>query len=681
MTPVLPTSDASAGDEATLAGRHAWPRKLRLLAEKTLPLPNAARTGALLFGEGASVGLLVWATLATSILPYSLENDISPEQRRILIVTMLGCGMAALAIAVLFLARAEEDASSRLELGAVRLCPLLFVGLLPFLFRWQIWVDRQLTFGVFVCAGGFAFHASALACLRAGNRARHGQPSRVWAALGAWLQRRAKWAAPTLVALAGVYYAVFFSYETVLHHHSVLTTSFDLGLEDNVLWNVVHGGPFMKMSPLFGPVGSHFGYHAALFAYAIAPFYALHQQAETLLIFQAALVGAAGIPLYLFAARHIGRWPACLVALAYLLYPPVHGANLYDFHYPPLGVFFIWLTLYLVDSGRNRWAILSLVLTLSVREDIAADTAILGVYLLFSGKARAGVVITAVAGTYFLIVKLVLMPPFLHGDQSFLNQSQGLIGRGTHGYGGVVMTVIGNPVYTLTNLLEPDKFLYIVQLAAPLCFFPWRRPIGYLLSIPGFFFTLLETKYPPLVQISFQYTAHWTAFLFVALVANLEWVRAPKYPTDNEGWLRQRAWLIALCALTIVTSFQYGAIFQQHTARGGFGPYQFGQSDAAAADYRALRSLIARVPPRAKISSSELVVPHVSNRPDSYTLRVGVFDAKYLLFQLPSRDDERREARAALEHGFGVVAQAGPFVLAERGHPETQNGKVLRQLR
>ncbi len=78
-------------------------------------------------------------------------------------------------------------------------------------------------------------------------------------------------------------------------------------------------------------------------------------------------------------------------------------------------------------------------------------------------------------------------------------------------------TVIGNPVFMLTSLLEPEKFLYLVQLGAPLCFFPWRRPVGYLVSIPGFFFTLLGTKYLPLVQISFQYTAHWTAFLFIAV--------------------------------------------------------------------------------------------------------------------------------------------------------------------
>ncbi|HTA93361.1 MAG TPA: DUF2079 domain-containing protein [Polyangiaceae bacterium] len=646
--------------------------------DKLLPLPDAVRTAALLFGEGASFGLLVWASVASNVLQYSLENDISPGDRKVLIGTVFASGLLALIAGFIFLWRARISAARRLELAAVRLSPFLFVGLLPFLFRWQIWATRETTFGVFVCAGGFAFHASVLASFRAGIAARGGSPVSLWSALGGLFRRWSNWTPLVVVLLGAAGYAGFFSYETILHHHSLLTTSFDLGLEDNLLWNVVHGGSFMKMSPLCGPNCTHFGNHATLFAYAIAPFYALYQRAEALLVFQAVLVGLAAVPLFLFAARHIGRWPAALVALAYLLYPPVHGANLYDFHYPPLGVFFLWLTLYLVETKHDRWAILSLALTLSVREDIAADMAVMGLYILFTSRARAGAVITGVAGVYFLIMKLAVMPRFSGGGESFLNQWEGLVGRGGHGYGAVVETVIGNPVFTLNSLLEPEKFLYLVQLAAPLCFFPWRRPIGYLLSIPGFFFTLLGTHYLPLVQISFQYTAHWTAFLFVALVANLEWIREPKYPADNEGWLRQRAWLVAVCALTVITSYQYGAIFQQHTARGGFGPYQFGQSKQAAADYARVRALISVVPPRAKISSSEMLVPQVSSRPDSYTLRQGIFDADWLLFQAPLRDDERREARSALEHDFGVVAISGDFVLAQRHHPKTDNARALK---
>ena len=265
-----------------------------------------------------------------------------------------------------------------------------------------------------------------------------------------------------------------------------------------------------------------------------------------------------------------------MLAVMYVLYAPVHGSNLYDFHYLPLGVFFLWLTLWLVDAGHYKWGALAVLLTLSVREDVAADLTIIGAFMLFVGRRpRAGLVVALVAGVYFLLMKMVIMPRFLHGSESFLNQWQELVPPGGRGYAGVLMTVMGNPVYTLTSLLETQKFLYLVQIGAPFCFFAWRRPIGFLVSLPGFFFTILSTKYLPLVQISFQYTAHWTAFLFIAFVVCLEWTRQPKFAGDDGGWLRQRAWLLTACFTTVLTSYQYGAIFQQNTANGGFGRYKF----------------------------------------------------------------------------------------------------------
>ena len=84
--------------------------------------------------------------------------------------------------------------------------------------------------------------------------------------------------------------------------------------------------------------------------------------------------------------------------------------------------------------------------------------------------------------------------------------------------------MLANPGYTLTTILTREKILYLLQIMAPLAFFPWRRPIGLLCSLPGFFFTMLATQYPWLTRLGFQYTAYWTTFLFLAVVANLRWL-------------------------------------------------------------------------------------------------------------------------------------------------------------
>jgi hypothetical protein len=140
--------------------------------------------------------------------------------------------------------------------------------------------------------------------------------------------------------------------------------------------------------------------------------------------------------------------------------------------------------------------------------------------------------------------------------------------------------------------------------------------------------------------------------------------------------------LVALLAGTLVSSHQYGAVLQRHTARAVFEAFRFGTTDLDRQRRAELLALIARVPPRARIAASETVVPHVSSRPDAYTLRLGVYDAEYLLFSLvPTAAGEVEPARAALrDGGFGVVASGSHYVLARRGNDQEGNAPVLEHL-
>ena len=80
--------------------------------------------------------------------------------------------------------------------------------------------------------------------------------------------------------------------------------------------------------------------------------------------------------------------------------------------------------------------------------------------------------------------------------------------------------------------------------------------------------------------------------------------------------------MVAIAAGIMITTSQYGAFVQQEYVKGGFGYYHFNVTAADAARHKSLYELIKLVPPRAKIVASENIVPHVSNRPDAYTLRM-----------------------------------------------------------
>jgi uncharacterized membrane protein len=224
--------------------------------------------------------------------------------------------------------------------------------------------------------------------------------------------------------------------------------------------------------------------------------------------------------------------------------------------------------------------------------------------------------------------------------------------------------------------------VYLLEILLPLAFFPLRRAIGLLCCVPGILFTLLSTGYKPLYQISFQYTAHWTSYLFIAVIANLAWLYRAAARRGRAGVAWKRAWVVAISLAILVTSYQLGAILQHNATRGGFGVYHFGTTSEDATRRRTLYELLALVPATAKIVSSENIVPQISNRAFSYTLRMGIHDADYLLFSIPPGGDERKNALEALQPGtFGVVAERGQFVLAKRGHPTDLNAGVLSRIR
>jgi hypothetical protein len=136
-----------------------------------------------------------------------------------------------------------------------------------------------------------------------------------------------------------------------------------------------------------------------------------------------------------------------------------------------------------------------------------------------------------------------------------------------------------------------------------------------------------------------------------------------------------------MAAGILVTTVRFGAFVQQENVRGGFGLYRFQTTDSDRRRHDALYQLIAMVPPKAKIVSSENIVPHVSSRPDAYTLRTGLFDAEYLLFEFPVRGDEANFVREALANdAFGVVAIREPFALVRRGHATAENAALRARL-
>lgn len=651
-------------------------------------LSSLARGMALLLGAGGSCGIAVWELVFGDLMRvYIRSNQIEPATRKLLaLFGGVGLALPLMAIAVYWWTHRTRplDAARRIELLGWKLSPLCLAMAVPMLFRWQIWKGLDIQFLVMAAITAFAAQKLLYRSLaEPGLFSPSGRVASIRRRAADALERWSPWLPWVIVLGLFFFYASYFSFFTLRNHWNLGTSAYDMGIEDNVVFNAMRG-ELLKASPIFGPEGTHLGHHATFFAYVLVPIYAIAPRAETLLIIQATLIGAAVIPLFLFARNRLGPYQAASIAAMYVFYAPLHGGNLYDFHYPPLGIGFVFWLAYLVDIGKYRWAIIPLLLSLSVREDIALSVFVLGAYFLLSRtRPRAGLALAAIGLGYFLIMKMGVMPYFRDGKSTFVWYYEKLVPEGgPGGFGGVLVTIFGNPGYTLGTLLQSGKVKYFLQVMVPLVFLPLRKPIGLVFCLPGLVMTLLATR-SALYDIGFQYTTHWALEGFLATVVVLTMIKQPEWPADQHGEIRVRSWLMALALAMAATSYQHGAILQHNTARGGFSAFRFERTDKDVERYEQLISLRTHIPPEAKVAGTERVLAHVSNRPDAYTIRTaGIKDAEFILFQYNISGTDLDRIRPVVDDGtFGVVEVSGDFILAKRGHSTVRNAEALERVR
>lgn len=632
----------------------------------TLALPEVTRIArgvAWLGTAGLSVGLCL-GTVAFSgqLAAYVTTNTLEPQTRARLLALMASGALVGGLWALVLAWRSYE----RLEQYSVRVGPLTLVGLMPPLFHPEVWADRELTLLMLILVVALVLERL---CLRAVAV----PPLFDWRPL-----RRLVSAAssrqhlPASLVAGGISaFAVYFALFSINNHHALRTASFDLGIEENLLWNAAHfNWPPFRTTPLGGPM-THLGYHQTWISYLIAPVYRLWPRAEFLLVLQAVVVALAAIPLYLLTGRRLGQWWGAFFAALYLAYGPLHGSIMYDFHYQPLSNVLLLAALFCILERKTKLTVLFVVLTLMLREDMSLPLGVFAAALVLSGQQpKVGIAVGLVCALHFVVLKLTIMPRFLDGASSYLHQYQGLLPAGEDSYGGIIKTVVANPSFTFHSLLERQKLIYLLELLAPLVLLSFRRPIGWLLALPGFFFTLLATEYPALISTSFQYTTYWTVFLFVAATWALELKTAQA----------RRAWVLPLLFAGGVCSLQFGAFVRHQHVRGGWDIHHRGLTERERGRYGQVTRLVAQVPPDESVVSSERLVPHISNRKDSFSLRNGLQGATWLFTGNSEWPSERPLLLEALRGDYGIVAREGEFIIAKRGAPKALNGPYLMEM-
>jgi uncharacterized membrane protein len=592
---------------------------------------------------GASVALALGQLAVANLQTFAVENVLSPG-RRIVLLAITGAGVALAAMLVGWLWRrapAGADRVARLDRAARLAAPLALAAALPGLFTLPAWND---TFVLALVLGAFVLAIEPLFRLHFGAyRPRETSSPRAF-----WTGRRAC----VVVGAAVAFYIAYMAFFTLRNHARFQTFNWDLGQLDNQFFNALHGHPF-RCTPLIREGNwSELRNHAEFSVYALLPFYALHPAASTLLVLQCVLLGGAAIPLYRFAARRLSPGLAALVALAYLAYPPMHGAQMFDFHFQPVAAAFLLSAIDAFDNRRMRLFVLCWLVALGCREDVAIGTFVLGLFLLMSGqRTREGAVIAALSAVYFVAMRFIIMPSV--GSWGFADLYKDLIPRGSDGFVGIVKTMVTNPTFTFRTLLNNDKARYALQILAPLAFLPLRRPWLAVSLLPGAILTLLTTGYGPTLDIGYQYGCDFVPYLFPAAVLALAMLGRGRDGQDG-GPPRQRAAAATLALASLIATAAWGAIPPRHDFHSSYGTISLARPTAQ--DRRRLRALdeaMRAVPPKAVLAASDRELPHVSNRLDCWNLSVGFQGADYIIYtKIDPIQPDREQVAKALAAGW-----------------------------
>jgi uncharacterized membrane protein len=607
------------------------------------------------------------ATAALS-LGFFASNLLASRERQVVLAISLGAFVAAGAWGVVLIRRDTPAAVEALERWVRLACPALVAPLVLALLHPAFGTEAEtaLLLAALVVAferlvrisvEAYGTGPPAPAALAPSRAARIW--SRVRAAPGAFFAR------PRLVlALLGglaAAHAAFIATWAIWSHQRFGTYGFDLGQYDNVFACTLHGR-WLAM-PALGLGGQNWGditsNHADLAVFYLLGLYALKPGAVTLLVMQAVFVAGAAIPLYLFARSRLSPAVAFAVGLAWLLYAPLHGALLYDYHPQLIAVALVVCAIAAVEYRRYRLYWVFFVLAILCREDVSIGLAALGLYLLLSGsRVKTGLASVIAAAAYFVVMRFGIM-----GNGAFSNMYKDLIAPDAQaGFGAVLKTLISNPAYAAKTLVTWEKARYLAQIFAPLAFLPMRRPALWLLMIPGALLTVLSTGYPPMTQISFQYVANWAAYMFPASAIVLA-----EYASREDGKPALYAASAALVCGSIIACVQWGAYSPQGSVRGGFVDVPLQRpSEEDRKKERDVLGLLEKVPDTASMCVSDRLQPHTTTAHlENFPLKAGVGDCEYLLWLSGDMGGEHAQTSLA-NHSYELVEQRGSVLLAKK---------------
>ncbi|GEM_PF-835963 len=350
---------------------------------------------------------------------------------------------------------------------------------------------------------------------------------------------------PVLVTwLAAGAFAAGYALQAALRHDSLGTNALDLGYEDQVLWNTLHGKSFQFsilsgggfsldfQAPLEHASANLLGYHAELLLAPLSLLYTLVPDVRAMLFLQASVVCAGAFAAFALARRRLGNgWAACFIALAYLSSPFIEAELLSDFHTIALDSALLLLLFYCVE---RRWLIGALVAAVAVaaaREDAPLAIMMLGIWAaLVRRRLLLGAVVLLVGIDITVFDFSWLIPHFSSTQASPFLPRYGYLGSSPL---NMLANVVRNPSLLGPTLGSQATWTYIQAMLGSTAGLALLSPLTLAIAAPSLAINTFSAF--PWMRSGM---AHYSALVLpVLVVASIEGIR-------NVAELSIRPWML-----------------------------------------------------------------------------------------------------------------------------------------
>lgn len=463
-----------------------------------------------------------------------------------------------------------------------------------------------------------------------------------WVAGSAWqdvwrgLQAAWRWLRSPrgVVITVSFLFAVYFSAITVAMHAKVITSRFDLGNMDQVVWNTSHGRIFEFTNPYTTENVVRYIHHADIFLVLFAPFYWLYASPNVLLVAQAVVVALGGWLVYRLAKRVLGHdWLAAVLALAFLFYPTLQRAVLFDFHSLTLAATFgVGMVLAYVERRWKTFAMFAVLFALC-KEELPLMIASLAVLMLWRHWREVPIrkiafTTLAVSVAYFGITYFAIMPAARDGASSKYVVQYDVLGTSPK---EMLQNISANPRLLLAMVGGAQaRHMYAGQLG-PVGFLPLASPFWLALAWPDYVVNLFNERIEPRLMI-YHYQAAIAGFVFIASIFGVAAIRRRVGPWWDR-WLRRTlrislegVLIVYILVVTGVESYRLSPLpYSQTKDMRVFWPAPMAP---------VIHDAIANVPESAKVSATNTVGAQLAHREHLYQFPNGVGEADYIFVLL-----------------------------------------------